>query len=377
METGKKNGNNVEMKSPYSSPLVTLRFADGPPLTAHLSLLIRHPKLAAFCNSSRRIVDLGAFSGIAGHAFVEYLYTGHWGLQKWIGTDDPTVRFERPELEIMLELHAIARTFQLDELETQTRDSIELAARRVEVFPLVDAVKKAYPRPIGNDQWFVGWIKTCIKRVFQDPRALSTASSAPIDFGDGFSAVKVLFNCMLETYVEALEARDGRDAAAVPASRPEPASPDTPCAPGEIHDSRPESAPAVAPELDGAVPEAAPEPEPLPEPLDDPKCNSGEPERLPGAEPIPEPTPEDTAWLLSSDLLKKTKRKKTEKKKKGTKLKDEMAPVPVAPEEMPESLPPANGETAPQPEWGNFGGEEQYDEWIVLKERIQNGVFKR
>ncbi|KAL2193958.1 hypothetical protein P885DRAFT_19399, partial [Corynascus similis CBS 632.67] len=189
---------------PFSSPVVNLEFANGTILNIHDQVLWRCPLLRSdpFAKS-----DLDKFSGTAGHALVEYLYTEKYNLLEWNG---PALSFEETELlelKTKLEVYRLARTVQVRGLEELAKHDFERAAQQLDIFRVIDAIKEAYPGPIRQDEWFCHWFKDFIKEAFNNPEKLPWLRDAAVcDLGDDTSVVKVLFQCTLETYFDKLEA---------------------------------------------------------------------------------------------------------------------------------------------------------------------------
>ncbi|KAL2127151.1 hypothetical protein VTI74DRAFT_11248 [Chaetomium olivicolor] len=195
--------------SPFSSPVITLEFANGFPLTIHRSFLLQCSKLGLLCDASTKTIDLKMFSSNAGHALVQYLYTGSIGILKWTGPLDPLSKINLAEVKAWFEIYALSRTVELDDFEASAKDGLELITRDIDVFTVFDAVKESYPKPIGNDVWFPQWMKSRVKEAFKDPGSLLRNTNLP-DFSDGPSVVKVFFDCMLEAYIEMLESLAGQ-----------------------------------------------------------------------------------------------------------------------------------------------------------------------
>ncbi|KAK4096226.1 hypothetical protein N658DRAFT_400361, partial [Parathielavia hyrcaniae] len=182
--------------SPFCDAIISLRFADGLPLNIHRSIiLLQCSKLGLLIDSSTKTINLRRFSGIAGHGLVSYLYSGAYGLLN----NSPTLDIELYKLKSKFEIYALARTIEFDGLEEQVRDDIERTADGLDIFTAINAVNETYPTLIGNDTWFPRWIRSLIKKTFEDPKKLSLIPLAA-DFGDGCSILKLLFGCMLETY---------------------------------------------------------------------------------------------------------------------------------------------------------------------------------
>ncbi|KAJ4289356.1 hypothetical protein N0V88_007107 [Collariella sp. IMI 366227] len=194
--------------SPFSSPIITLEFANGFPLTIHRSFLLQCSKLGLLCNHSTKSINLREFSSNVGHVLVQYLYTGLVETLKWTGPLNSKVNL--PEVKARFKIYALSRTVELDEFENSARDGLQEVTRNLDIFTVIDAVKEGYPRPISNDVWFPAWIKSRIKEAFKDPGLLMRSNVLP-DFSDGFSVVKVFFDCMLQAYVEMLESLAGQE----------------------------------------------------------------------------------------------------------------------------------------------------------------------
>lgn len=183
---------------------MNLEFANGTILNIHDQVLWRCPLLRSdpFAKS-----DLDKFSGTAGHALVEYLYTEKYNLLEWNG---PALSFEETELlelKTKLEVYRLARTVQVRGLEELAKHDFERAAQQLDIFRVIDAIKEAYPGPIRQDEWFCHWFKDFIKEAFNNPEKLPWLRDAAVcDLGDDTSVVKVLFQCTLETYFDKLEA---------------------------------------------------------------------------------------------------------------------------------------------------------------------------
>ncbi|KAK4238309.1 hypothetical protein C8A03DRAFT_15199, partial [Achaetomium macrosporum] len=271
---------------PYSSPTVVVVCAnDSKNLTVHGQLLLRNPKLSSLQKPKATTVDLSSFSYIACHALVHYLYTDHLQILDWSERSDSLFDGKlagfRSKLDIYrlartLEIYRLARTVELSGLEELARDEIERCADELDVFSIIDAVKEAYPDPIGDDAWFPQWIKSQIKKAFRDPSTLSAATIAPV-FSDESSVVKLLLGCMLETYGDMVESLAHSEFQSqpepVPEPKPEPAPPSSPTPPVTVRRIHPEPEPEIYDEMSG--PQAA---SPTPEPVCEPEMECVEPE---------------------------------------------------------------------------------------------------
>ncbi|EAQ88601.1 predicted protein [Chaetomium globosum CBS 148.51] len=364
--------------SPFSSPAIRVQLADGFPLTIHRAVLLQCSKLVHLLDPSTESIDLRRFSCTAGHALVQYLYSKEYRLLKWTGPVDPSFDIELWELKLKFEIYTLARTIGLDGLDKKVRSDIEWVARDLEVCTVIEVVQAAYPVPIGNDTWFPRWIRSLVKQTFQDSRKLSKAV-APSQSGNGTSVVKLLFECMLETYTDMLESLSGRDGAAGNATAAEPDTPATGSDWSDIMTSKADRgvddlygvgslpasdheeyqgflgtpSPEPLAELD-PVPELQPEPEPEMEPAAAPIL---EPE--PQVEPAPEPEPA-AQFAPELDLMPAAQDEPVpeprvyERKKKAKKIiEPEPEPGPE-PEDEPlrklEPMPESEPEPEPEPE---------------------------
>ncbi|KAK4156085.1 hypothetical protein C8A00DRAFT_12945, partial [Chaetomidium leptoderma] len=297
---------------PFTSPVVSLEFADGFPLTIHRSVLLRSSKLGLLLDSSTKTIDLRQFSSTAGHALVNCLYTDRYDFLKWTGLFDPSANIALWELKAKFEIYALARTFELDHLEEQIKTELNWMKRDLDIFTVIDAVKEAYPTIIGNDTWFPPWIKSLIKQAFKDPGKTSRSRDSP-DFGDGPSVVKVLFGCILETYAEMLESMADRDGAFVH-HVVHSATPETPVTDSHfsgIGDDEGQMAAEAVESVPDLVPEAQPLPleEAAPEKKSD-RAQPQEPEQEPAATAADASTSADASFWATVDMLRKAKEKK-------------------------------------------------------------------
>lgn len=378
--------------------MISVQLADGFPLTIHRSVLLQCSKLARLLDPSTESIDFRRFSCTAGHALVQYLYSKEHRLLKWTGPVDPSLDIGLWKLKLKFEIYTLARTVGLDGLDEQVRNDIEWVARDLEVCTVVEAVQAAYPVPIGDDTWFPRWIRSLVKQTFQDPRKLSNAV-APSESNNGTSVVKLLFECMLETYTDMLESLrvGGRDGASQNITAAEPDTPVTGSDWSEIMTSRadrgvddpygvgsmpvsdhegyqellgtqnheplveagpvpkqePEPEAEPAPEIaTGPKPEpeveSAPEPEPEPEEKPAPEPGPG-PIPDPGLEPTPKPIPQLEAeiGLASEPEPQAPKRKK--KVKKVLNRWAESEPV-LEPQPEPKPEPQPEPQLEPEPE---------------------------
>jgi hypothetical protein len=202
-------------------------------------------------------------------------------LLKWVG--DPFADLQLRELTARFETYALARTVELNGLERQVRRDIECTTRHLDIFTVIDAIKNAYPTPIGDDTWFPQWIKEFTKKAFKDPEELTRIMVRP-DFGDDASVAKFLFKSMLESYVDVLKSVTGHDPASSSTDFVAAEADKTPASNSSFvniggsgardafqgaAEAIPEPAPESAPELHPApFPEEGPAPEPTPEPAE-------------------------------------------------------------------------------------------------------------
>lgn len=237
--------------SPFTSRAVELQFQSGHAFTVHRAFLLRSPKIALLCGPSTDSIPLGDISASAGHALVRYLYTNELEILN-LGGPVSVPCNPGPDLAALktaFEVYSLARTYELDGLEQLARSHIEAvtSAAEVDPFALIDVVKEAYPRPVGDsddDAWFPHYIRSRIKAAFRNPSSLLLRAEKqwPPDFSSGASVVKVLLSCLLEVYVESLSGGDGGAAQAL--------DPATPVSDGSFEKV---VTPGSVPEADGRV----------------------------------------------------------------------------------------------------------------------------
>ncbi|KAK4097887.1 hypothetical protein N658DRAFT_510033 [Parathielavia hyrcaniae] len=210
--------------SPYSGYMVTLAFADpargsrrnqapfNPAnarnlLKVHRCILLREVKPSERVDLTSTYVDLTGHSAVAGHALVHYLYHKELELPRWNDDDDDGEPPTAASLQANLEVYTLARRLELEDLQNQVRPAIEWGSCGVDMYTIMDAIKQACPSPniVGNDPWFTQWFKLHLKEALQDPDRRSVASAAAVQHGsmyDDSGVVKLMFECMRETYAE-------------------------------------------------------------------------------------------------------------------------------------------------------------------------------
>ncbi|KAK0723525.1 hypothetical protein B0T26DRAFT_773555, partial [Lasiosphaeria miniovina] len=158
--------------------------------TAHRALVFGSSKLALLCDPPTRYIDLGHISTGAGHVLVQYLYTNKYQALEWDQSwDSPVVRIS--QYKTAFEVYNAAHEYELVGLEGLAKERIDLLGAGLDLFTIIDVVKEMYPTPVADGSWLPGYVKSCIKAAFQNPRAL-LASKFPVDFGDSTSVAKLL-----------------------------------------------------------------------------------------------------------------------------------------------------------------------------------------
>ncbi|KAK4121494.1 hypothetical protein N657DRAFT_692045 [Parathielavia appendiculata] len=183
-----------------------------------------------------------------------------WTLPKWTGRGNPSADNQTWKLKVHFDIYALARTLELAEFEHQVKPAIKRGSQGLDVFTIIDIVKqayptlighdtwfpewlklhiergeegsdvfsiidlfrKAYPKPIGQpDAWFLPWIKSRIKDAFVDDPGGVKEEAIGRGFMDDFSVVKLMLECILETYLKVVECL-GSVGSQGPAGGPEP-----------------------------------------------------------------------------------------------------------------------------------------------------------
>ncbi|KAL2256028.1 hypothetical protein VTK26DRAFT_2327 [Humicola hyalothermophila] len=195
--------------SPFSSDIVTFKFKDGPPLTIHRKILERSPEFAGICDGLQpdyMYVNDRWVSANAGHAVINYLYTGSLGVLEPADSDLPPAKSrEAVQLGAVFDVYAVSGRYEIKGLHELARAEIERLAANTDVFTLIDIVKETCPTGIGNDHWLHRYLKSRVKAAFQNPSALLQAKYLP-DYQDAGSFVKLFLGCILEAYADLLEA---------------------------------------------------------------------------------------------------------------------------------------------------------------------------
>ncbi|EGS17150.1 uncharacterized protein CTHT_0064640 [Thermochaetoides thermophila DSM 1495] len=135
-------------------------------------------------------IDLPSTSYQAGHALVNYLYCGSLDCHGHGSNNGPP---PQQKLALLLEIYALARTYVLPGLEVLAREELESLAAKFSPFELFDAAKISYPTSVGDDVWFPGFVKVCIKAALQNPSSLQVERNLT-DYTNGGSLVKLFLS---------------------------------------------------------------------------------------------------------------------------------------------------------------------------------------
>ncbi|KAI0908739.1 hypothetical protein F4823DRAFT_639837 [Ustulina deusta] len=128
--------------SPYTSPLITLHFADGPPLSVHKRLIDKSPKLSSGCRHVMTL-HLAHIPSGAGHVLVHYLFTGMYECLKPRGTSCNVNN--AAEFATGVRVRDVARDYELPELEILAVIEIEKLGNRLQVMQNFDVLKDTLP----------------------------------------------------------------------------------------------------------------------------------------------------------------------------------------------------------------------------------------
>ncbi|KAI1109572.1 hypothetical protein F5Y14DRAFT_23933 [Nemania sp. NC0429] len=164
--------------SPYASPLITIHFAGGPPLTVPTRLIDKKsPKLSSGCGYNMTL-RLAHISSDAGHVLVHYLFTGAYECLKPKGSSP----YEKNAAEFATSVRAytIARQYELPDLEGLARAEIEKLGNRLEVMKILDVLRDTLPNPGADDTWIQKYLETLVRSFINSPPAsLRSPSGSP------------------------------------------------------------------------------------------------------------------------------------------------------------------------------------------------------
>ncbi|KAI8648928.1 hypothetical protein NCS56_01509900 [Fusarium sp. Ph1] len=172
MEPRDNDLNTVPRDSPYTGPMVKIRFEDGDQanlaMHVHESLLRPFPALSPVCGSlggtaELRIKDV---SQNAGHVLVHFLYTGKYQTLR-VDIWPPEERLVA-QFRTCLQVYVASRTYRLRNLQSLAQIELEQLGQKVAVPDLITVAEEIYPRTHLEDLWFPSFIHSCLSRMPDD-----------------------------------------------------------------------------------------------------------------------------------------------------------------------------------------------------------------
>ncbi|KAJ2994817.1 hypothetical protein NUW58_g1445 [Xylaria curta] len=182
--------------SPYTSPIVTIRFADGQPLVIPNRFLDKYPKLsppALFPVHGDKTLDLKHIPGSAGHVLVHYLFTGTYECLK--PRESSHDERNAAEFATSVRVYAAAQTYELPALENLAKGEMEKLGNRLQVMQILDVLKDTLPSPSINDMWLQNYLKSLVRPFVDNPPAsldsLSGSSSQTLSIANALLKVVI------------------------------------------------------------------------------------------------------------------------------------------------------------------------------------------
>ncbi|KAI1292582.1 hypothetical protein F5Y03DRAFT_402835 [Xylaria venustula] len=183
--------------SPYASPLITLHFADGPPLSVPTQLLDKTPKLSSCCGYDMTL-RLTHIPGDAGHVLVHYIFTGMYECLKPRGSS--CYEKDAAEFTTGVRVYAIAREYGLPGLESMARCEIEKLGNRLQVAQILDVLKDELPSLSVNDMWLQNFLKSLVRSFITT--SLESLGSLLDSAGQTLSFPYALLRAVVELWQE-------------------------------------------------------------------------------------------------------------------------------------------------------------------------------
>ncbi|KAI1298640.1 hypothetical protein F5Y03DRAFT_367334 [Xylaria venustula] len=145
--------------SPYTSPLLAVHFANGPPFFVHKRLVDKSPKLSACKND--KTLHLADVPRGAGHILVHYLFTGMYEYLR----PSRTQRYmdEAIEFETAVRVYDVAREYELLELVDHARGEIERLGACLPAFRVLEVLEDTLPNLAINDIWIRSYLESIVR----------------------------------------------------------------------------------------------------------------------------------------------------------------------------------------------------------------------
>ncbi|KAI8944513.1 hypothetical protein F4801DRAFT_571514 [Xylaria longipes] len=205
--------------SPYASPLITLHFANGPPLSIPKRLIDKSPKLSSGCGHETTL-HLAHIPSGAGHVLVHYLFTGMYECLKPRGAS--CYENNAADFATGVRVYAVARDYELPELESLARNEIEKLGNRLQVMRIFNVLKNTLPNLSVDDMSLQSYLKSIVRPFIIDS-PLSSLGGLPNSADQTLLFANALFKAVIELWRETLSSslndlsaiRDRHDGTAV------------------------------------------------------------------------------------------------------------------------------------------------------------------
>ncbi|KAI0871023.1 hypothetical protein GGS24DRAFT_473174 [Hypoxylon argillaceum] len=189
--------------SPYTNPLLSLHFGDGPALIIPDQFFAKRPRLSHLFSSFDRKVQLKHISGAAGHVLVHYLFTGTYECLKPKGSS--LCEKDTSEFATSVRVYAVAQEYELPDLEALARGEMVILGRRLQVTQILDVLNDALPTPSVGDLWIQSYIASLVRPFLNSSKAPSCC--LPDSSGKPLSIANTLLKVVIELWGEKSNSR--------------------------------------------------------------------------------------------------------------------------------------------------------------------------
>lgn len=117
-----------------------------------------------------------------GHVLVHFFYTGAYQCLKPTGATSHERQIA--EFTTSISVYTAARQYKIVSLEEQARSEIERLGSCLNLPTVLRVIEDVYRNPKLEDIWFIDYLKTRTKALFQDPVAVAEVCSRPSSGGD-------------------------------------------------------------------------------------------------------------------------------------------------------------------------------------------------
>ncbi|KAK5653056.1 hypothetical protein OQA88_9342 [Cercophora sp. LCS_1] len=166
MNPSDDKGQSPRTTSPYAEPCFKIILQNGEIWTVHHSILRKSSVLSRLCDDSEDdTLDLSHISESVAHVVVHYLYTGTYGT---LELQDQSLREGKiAKFKACLGVYAISRALELPGLQAKARATIECSSDSLSATDRLKTARNAYPDPVEDDTWFLGYLKDCVGSFLQ------------------------------------------------------------------------------------------------------------------------------------------------------------------------------------------------------------------